>query len=127
MGKQKPRVLVVDDEELILDQLVMAFEEAGFDVATASNAIDAHTVLEESERISLVVSDISMPGSVDGLLFGTVVAETHPDIPIILMSGVSQPDDRDVPAGATFIAKPFKAALLVEEAKLLLARRHSGH
>ena len=122
MARQKQRVLVVDDEELIVEQLVMAFEEAGFEVATAGNALDAHTVLEDSGSIDLVVTDVRMPGTVDGLVFGHVVAEEHPDIPIIIISGVSQPDDRDVPAGSTFIAKPFKASLLVEEAKLLLAK-----
>lgn len=54
--------------------------------------------------------------------FAHVVAEEHPEIPIIIISGVSQPDDREVPPGSTFIAKPFKASLLVEEAKLLLAK-----
>ncbi len=119
----KPSVLVVDDDEQILCVLVEAFEEAGFEVGTATNALDAHTVLEDSGEVSLVVTDIRMPGSIDGLLFGHMVAESHPDIPIIIISGVSHPDDRDVPAGATFIAKPFKPALLVDEAKLLLARR----
>jgi DNA-binding NtrC family response regulator len=123
MARQKQRVLVVDDEEMIVEQLVMAFEDAGFDVATASNALDAHTVLEDSGSINLVVTDVRMPGNVDGVVFGHVVAEQHPEIPIIIISGVSQPDDRDVPPGSTFIPKPFKASLLVDEAKLLLAKR----
>jgi DNA-binding NtrC family response regulator len=122
MPKQRRKVLVVDDEELILEQLVMAFEDAGFDVATATTASAARTVLNDSAPISLVVTDIRMPGSVDGLMFGHMVAEIYPDIPIIIISGVSAPDDRDVPAGATFVAKPFKPALLVDEAKLLLNR-----
>jgi DNA-binding NtrC family response regulator len=122
MGGRKSKILVVDDEELILEQLVIAFEEAGFDVATAGNAIDAHTLLEDSGNIDLVVTDVRMPGQVDGLVFGQVVREMHPDMPIIVISGVFEPDDRDVPTGATFIGKPFKAALLIEEAKLLLRK-----
>jgi len=123
MARQKLKVLVVDDEELIVDQLVDTFEAAGFDVATASNAIDAHTVLEDSGDISLVVTDIRMPGRVNGLVFGQVVREMHPDMPIIIVSGVSEPDDRDVPSGATFIPKPFSPSLVVDEAKLLLHTR----
>src|SRR5688500_14919052 len=99
MARHKTRILVVDDEELIREQLVSAFEDAGFDVATAGNAIDAHTVLEESGTIDLVVTDVRMPGRVDGLIFGQVIREMHPDLPIIVMSGVYEPDDRDVPAG----------------------------
>jgi two-component system, response regulator PdtaR len=124
MARRKFKILVVDDEEPVLEMLVDAFEEAGFDVATAANPIDAHTLLEDSGAIDLVVTDVRMPGQVDGLVFGQVVRETHPDMPIIVMSGVSEPDDRDVPAGATFIAKPFKPSLLIEEARLLL--RKSG-
>jgi CheY-like chemotaxis protein len=120
MAKNKPRVLVVDDDELILALLVDAFEDAGFDVATAANAIDAHTVLEGSGHVDLVVTDIKMPGKVDGLVFGHVVADLHPEIPIIVVSGVTQPDDRDLPPGATFVPKPFKLALLLDEAKLLV-------
>ena len=122
MARRKPKVLVVDDEQAILDLLVLAFEEAGFDVATASNAVDAHTVLEESGSIGLVVTDVSMPGSLDGVAFGQFVAVTHPAMPLIVISGVSQPDDRDLPAGATFVGKPFQPSLLVAEAKLMLSQ-----
>lgn len=123
MPKRKSKLLVVDDEQMILDQLVHALEDAGFDVATAGNALDAHTVLEDSGGIDLVVTDVKMPGQVDGLTFGHVVREMHPEIPIIVMSGAVEPDDRDVPPGATFVAKPFKTALLVDEARLLLRQR----
>jgi DNA-binding NtrC family response regulator len=120
MAKRKYKILVVDDEPLIIDQLVYAFEEAGFDVATASNALDAHKLLEDSGAVDLVVTDIRMPGHVDGLIFGQVVRDQHPDLPIIVMSGVTEPDDRDVPRGATFVPKPFRTGLMVDEAKLLL-------
>jgi DNA-binding NtrC family response regulator len=123
MARRKGKVLVVDDEELIVEQLVIAFEEAGFEVASAGNSIDAHQMLEASGDIDLVITDIRMPGHVDGLMFGQIVRDQHPDMPIIVMSGYSEPDDRDVPRGATFVAKPFKTALLLDEAKLLLRGR----
>ncbi|HEX8443014.1 MAG TPA: response regulator [Allosphingosinicella sp.] len=122
MGRRKLKVLVVDDEEAILDLLVLAFEEAGFDVATASNALGAHTILEESGSISLVVTDVSMPGSIDGVAFGQFVSTVHPEIPLIVISGVTRPDDRDLPVGAAFVPKPFKPSLLVDEAKLMLSQ-----
>jgi DNA-binding NtrC family response regulator len=122
MPRQKRKVLVVDDDEMILDLLVVAFEDAGFDVATATTTSAARTVLNDSAPISLVVTDIRMPGNVDGLMFGHMITEIYPRMPIIIISGVSAPDDRDIPAGATFVAKPFKPDLLVDEAKLLLAR-----
>jgi two-component system, response regulator PdtaR len=120
MAKRKGKLLVVDDEELILEMLSEAFVEAGFEVATARNALDGHATLREHGDIDLVITDVRMPGSVDGLLFSQVVHDQHPDLPIIVISGVTEPDDRDVPRGATFIPKPFKTALLVDEVKLLL-------
>jgi len=123
MPGRKCKLLIVDDEPLILEQLVLAFEEAGFDVAVAANSLDAHTVLEDSGSIDLVITDVRMPGQVDGLVFGQVVREMHPDLPIIVISGAVEPDDRDVPRGATFVAKPFKTGVLVDEAKLLLRNR----
>lgn len=121
MGKPKRKVLVIDDEESVVELLVAAFEEAGFAVATASDAIGAHVVLDDSGPIDLIVTDIRMSGQVDGVTFAQLIAQRHPDIPIIIMSGVSEPDDRDLPAGATFIAKPFRTGQLLDEAKLLLA------
>jgi DNA-binding response OmpR family regulator len=120
---RKFKLLVVDDEELVLDQLVYAFEEAGFEVATAQNALDAHALLGNGAGIDLVITDVRMPGSVDGLLFSQVVRDENPDLPIIVISGVTEPDDRDVPRGATFVAKPFRHDLLIDEAKLLLRNK----
>ena len=126
MAEEKPCVLVVDDDFQILSLLVDAFEEGGFDVATAKNAIDAHTVLEGSGHVGLVVTDIKMPGRVDGLVFGQVVADQHPGIPIIVISGASEPDDRELPAGATFVSKPFELSALLAEARLLMDKAAEG-
>jgi DNA-binding NtrC family response regulator len=123
MPNERSKVLVVDDEDLIVDLLVHAFEEAGFEVATAGNAREAAKALQGGGGISLVVTDISMPGVVDGLLFGHMVVEAHPAIPVIIISGASHPDEGDVPSGARFIAKPFSPALLIREARQLLAER----
>lgn len=123
MARRKCKLLVVDDEELILEQLASELEDAGFAVATAKDAMAAHRMLESEGDIDLLVTDVRMPGQVDGLLFSQVVHDMHPDLPIIVISGAAEPDDRDVPRGATFIAKPFKTALLVDEAKLLLQGR----
>ena len=117
----KSRVLIVDDDERILDQLVLAFEEAGFDVATATDASGAHMVLSDNQAISLVVTDIGIRGSVNGLMLGHMVAQSYPEIPIIIISGLARPDDHDVPAGAMFLAKPVSPYLLVQEAERLLA------
>lgn len=123
MARRKCKLLLVDDEELILEQLSSDLEEAGFAVVTATTSLDAHRLLEAEGDIDLIVTDIRMPGQVDGLLFSQVVHDMHPDLPIIVISGAAEPDDRDVPRGATFIAKPFKSSLLIDEAKLLLRRQ----
>ena len=62
-------------------------EDAGFTAIEATNADQAISVLEARSDISLLFSDIQMPGSIDGLKLAHAVHERWPNIKIILVSG----------------------------------------
>ena len=84
MNKQHS-ILVVDDELLIRDLLYDFFNNQGWRIAVAENGEKALELLQV-QSFDLVLSDIKMP-ELDGLSLTTRLRETHPDLPVILMTG----------------------------------------
>ena len=70
---RRPVVLIVEDELLIRLQAAQIIEEAEFDVIEASNADEAIAILEARRDISVLFTDIEMPGSMDGLKLAAAV------------------------------------------------------
>jgi EAL domain-containing protein (putative c-di-GMP-specific phosphodiesterase class I) len=89
IGEAPARVLVVDDEALVLRSLQRLLEHAGYDVVVASDGLRG-AALAAGGGFDVILSDIAMPG-LDGLGLLRKVRETDADVPIILLTG--QPDD----------------------------------
>ena len=85
-----PNVLVVEDEMVLRMRAVDIVEDAGFTAVEAVNADEALSILESRSDISLLFSDIQMPGSMDGLKLAHAVHDRWPSIKIILVSGQIQ-------------------------------------
>ena len=66
-------VLIVEDEALVRMTAVDIIEEAGFEVLEATNADEAILLLEARREITVVFTDIEMPGSMDGLRLAQAV------------------------------------------------------
>jgi DNA-binding NtrC family response regulator len=65
-----------------------------------------------AHRVTLLFSDVQMPGDMDGFALARHVAERWPDIAIVLASGDITPRAGDMPEKATFISKPFSAQIV---------------
>ena len=102
-------VLVVEDEMVLRMRAVDIVEDAGFTAVEAVNADEAIAVLEARSDISLLFTDIQMPGSMDGLKLAHAVHDRWPDIKIILVSGQVTPSETERPAGSRFFGKPLGA------------------
>lgn len=81
----QPSILVVDDELLIRDLLYDFFNNQGWQISVAENGEKALELLK-NQSFDLVLSDIKMP-ELDGLRLTARLRETHPDLPVILMTG----------------------------------------
>ncbi|WP_286159033.1 response regulator [Methylobacterium sp. Leaf456] len=81
-------------------------EELGFDVIETCDAAEALTKLESVEGISLLYTDIRMPGLIDGCDLAKACAERWPDSRIIVCSGCHPCERARLPSSAHFIAKP---------------------
>ena len=95
--------------------------DAGYRVFEACEAADALTILEGRDDIGTVFTDIEMSG-MTGLALAGVITEGWPEIAILVTSGRIQPDPGTLPAGAAFIAKPYKADALIGQLAELVAR-----
>ena len=90
-------------------------EDAGFTAVEAVSADEALAILESRSDISLLFSDIQMPGSMDGLKLAHAVHERWPAIKIILVSGQVKPSDGDRPADSRFFGKPLVVKQMIGE------------
>jgi two-component sensor histidine kinase/ActR/RegA family two-component response regulator len=108
-------VLVVEDEMVLRMRAVDIVEDAGFTAVQAVNADEALRILEARSDITLLFSDIQMPGSMDGLKLAHAVHDRWPSIKIILVSGQVKVLDADKPTDSRFFGKPIEAKQMIAE------------
>ncbi|MDY0884996.1 response regulator [Dongia soli] len=109
-----PVVLLVEDEILVRATTSEIIADAGYFVLEASNADEAIILLEARSDVAIIVSDITMPGSMDGLELANMVHERWAEIRIILTSGKERPAREALPDGVIFVEKPFGTELVSE-------------
>lgn len=102
-----PVALIVEDEPLLMMHAIDVVEDAGFEVIEARNADEAVAILESRGDIRVVLTDVNMPGSMDGVKLAWAVRDRWPPVVIIVMSGHVKPVTGDLPENVTFIAKPY--------------------
>lgn len=121
-GNEHGVVMLVDDEPLIAEFARMVLDREGYEVLTAYDAEGALEVFErEHPRVQAVLSDVVMPGPMDGLELVQRIRQMAPEIPVILVSGYMRPG---LPlAGCTLLAKPFTAEALVAAVRKVVSGR----
>ena len=110
-----PVVLVVEDEMVLRMRAVDIVEDAGFVPVEAVSADEAMRILESRDDISLLFTDIQMPGSMDGLKLAHAAHTRWPHIKIILVSGQIAVTDEDKPDDSEFFPKPLEVQQMVCE------------
>jgi CheY-like chemotaxis protein len=106
---KRPVVLIVEDEFLLRMDAVDMIAAAGFEVLEAGNSDEAIEILEARRDISLIFTDIQVPGSMDGLKLARAVRGRWPPIKIVATSGHVDIGEADLPEGGRFLAKPYSA------------------
>jgi two-component sensor histidine kinase/ActR/RegA family two-component response regulator len=115
-----PNVLIVEDEMILRMRAVDIVEDAGFNPVEAVNADQAISILESRSDISLLFTDIQMPGSIDGLTLAHAVHDRWPSIKIILVSGQVKPSDAERPADSRFFGKPLGVDQMIAELQAMV-------
>lgn len=115
-----PNVLVVEDEMVLRMKAIDIVEDAGFTAIEAVNADEAMSILESRSDISLLFTDIQMPGSLDGLKLAHAVHKRWPEIKILLVSGQVKVTDADKPVNSRFIPKPLATKDMISEIQAMV-------
>jgi CheY-like chemotaxis protein len=115
----QPRVLVVEDEFLIRMTLAEALGDEGFEVVEAESGDDALPILRADPGIRLLLTDIQLPGALNGRSLAQKAREHFPALPVIYMTG--RPDPRDTGSALdVFIAKPYTLTDICAAARRLV-------
>jgi CheY-like chemotaxis protein len=115
-------VLVVEDEALIRMSTVEAVESAGFDVLEAATGEQALDLLAKGHPISIVITDIEMPGPVDGFELAECVHEYWPAVRVVFLSGRIGGYDRWIGAEDGLLYKPVFPEQITETLREIEAK-----
>ncbi len=122
------KILVVDDEEIVLESCQAVLEEAGFEAVLVPSADKALQAMKH-EDFTLLLIDVKMPEH-DGMYLMEEVKKRRPGTPVIVMSGYYTADtiNEAIRMGAaTFIAKPFEPEELITTIQRVMEKEeHHG-
>ena len=117
----RPLILVVEDELLIRMMLCDGLRDEGYQVIEACDADEALTVLAAAAP-DLIISDVRMPGSMDGMGLLAVVRETLPTLPVIITSAHREATLAVADGATQFLEKPYLVVSVIEAIEAELAR-----
>jgi DNA-binding NtrC family response regulator len=107
-------ILVVEDEPFIRMSTVATLEDAGFWVLEAQNSAEALDILSRHPEVSIMVTDVRMPGRMNGLALVAQVRIDHPAIRAIVVSGNTSAEDASNAGALGFVAKPYLAQTMIQ-------------
>jgi len=113
-------ILVVEDNPEVAEVTISMLRELGYAVQAATDA-GAALELIERQTFDLVVSDIVMPGRIDGAGLAQEIARRHPQLPVLLVTGYAEAVDK-LAGGFAVLRKPFDLAELSRTTARLIAK-----
>lgn len=118
------KVLLVEDDEMLLKSLSFYLKTNQFDVLAYDNGADAIEMLSDSNTsVDLVITDLNLPFAGGQQVIQAVKNSSRPDLPIIVLtaSGVESTELEVLDLGADeFISKPFSPAILLKRIQKLV-------
>jgi CheY-like chemotaxis protein len=121
-------VLVVEDDDAVRRLQLRMLQSLGFQTLEARDGPGGLAVLQSGARVDLVLSDIVLPGGMNGVAFASAARRLRPDLRVIFSSGYA-PNAvirDDALNGATVLSKPFTRAALAEAIRTVLAEETPG-
>ncbi len=116
---RRTSILVVEDDVLLRLITAEDLRGAGFSVIEAANADEAMTILDSAVPIDLVLTDIMMPGSMDGLALAAFVRQRWPSLRIVVASG-ERPAQAALAVADAFLPKPCDSSAILARLKTLI-------
>jgi DNA-binding NtrC family response regulator len=116
----KPIALVVEDDEMQRELVSMLLEESDMRVIECESAEDAMRILDtHGPSITIIITDVQLAGQMNGVELSIAAKNRFPEMSVIITTGSAPPE---IPAGAMFMQKPWRALDILREAER--ARSH---
>jgi CheY-like chemotaxis protein len=121
------RVLLVDDDELVLQMTAEWLEYSGYIVRTATNGTDALALLDEGAPVDVLVTDLSMPG-ISGIVTIREAHQRRPGLPAMLLTGHAEDSAAAAETAGSFVLlrKPIRGAMLIEEIEAAITKQEAA-
>jgi DNA-binding NtrC family response regulator len=112
-----PNLLLVDDDDRLRAMMADTLQELGWSVTTARSADEARQILELGSAFHTMITDVRMPGKLDGIALARLAQHTYKAMKIVVISGYLGRDTNPIVSDGLgrFLAKPFTMARLAAE------------
>ncbi|MFM0394864.1 response regulator [Paraburkholderia phytofirmans] len=110
-------VMLVEDEEIVREVTAEQLRELGYRVLEADSGPAALRLIHAGSQFDLLISDVVLPGGINGREVAEAVKLRYPDMPVILVTGYAP---GDAPVGMEVIRKPFAPEILAERVRVRL-------
>ncbi|WP_409526462.1 GAF domain-containing hybrid sensor histidine kinase/response regulator [Nitrincola sp. MINF-07-Sa-05] len=120
------KILLVEDDDLVRSHATNLLKIMGYQVVSASNGVEALSILMQGNTFDLLFTDIVMPGGLDGRQLAVEAQKLYPDLPILFTSGYTDAallHDGSLKPGFQLLNKPYKKQTLAEKIRLALSER----
>jgi len=117
-------ILVIEDEPEVRTVIARMLRELGYRVSVAANGIEAMLRLQAAGEVHGLISDVVLPGGLNGAELTEKVRELHPELPVLLVSGYSEhilAQHGPLPTDVGMLRKPFDRAQLARAISNMLA------
>ena len=116
-------ILVIDDEPGVREVIAYVLRDEGYEVIEADDGLSGLNVLRSDATIDLLITDIGLPGELDGLQVAEAARELRPDLKVLFATGYAEQlhagNGTGVP-GTEVMTKPFRIETLIERVRTLL-------
>ena len=119
----RPLYLIVDDEPELRSYLRLFLQRQGAEILEAEDAVTALRILKKlAGEVDLLITDIQMPGEMDGVDLGYSVKNQFPSVPVILVSGaVEKP-----PTDFVLVRKPYRHDEILSAIERVTTKTNAG-
>ena len=115
-------ILLVEDEPLTRALMAESLNGAGYEVTATCTGDEAAILLADRDRFDALLTDVTLPGSIDGIGLAEHAREVHPRLPVLIVSGAATSQQRaaalDPPTA--YMPKPFEMDSLLDAVSRLI-------
>jgi PAS domain S-box-containing protein len=126
--KRAATVLVVEDEAAVRQITADLLSDLGHRVLVAGDGVEALAVLSKEPKVDLLISDVVMPGGIDGAALATMARQSRPELRVLLVTGYGfgSGGEGSGSAGFEVLRKPYRPSQLSAKVEEVLAGPAEG-